>query len=138
MVATLLRSIVEQPDAGQVQAQHARVVEQLLGRFDDSAALLVEAEVDILAFSLFPKEPRRQIWSNNPVRHEAPTDRVGGRSPPASCRSSPLSRRQPNREAPVRARAASTTTGQVGTATGLDPASKTEGCTNAKTSGGTP
>jgi putative transposase len=66
MVATLIRSIFDQPDADQVHAQHARVVEQLLERFGDAAAMLTDAEVDILAFSTFPKEHWRQIWSNNP------------------------------------------------------------------------
>jgi putative transposase len=66
MVATLIRSIFEQPDADQVLAQHARVVEQLSERFGDAAAMLTDAAGDILAFATFPKEHWRQIWSNNP------------------------------------------------------------------------
>jgi putative transposase len=66
MVATLIRSIFEQPDAEQVLAQHARVVEQLTERFGDAAAMLTDAAGDILAFATFPKEHWRQIWSNNP------------------------------------------------------------------------
>jgi putative transposase len=66
MVATLIRSIFDQPDHEQVLAQHARVVEQLSERFDDSADMLIRAEGDILAFASFPKEHWRQIWSNNP------------------------------------------------------------------------
>jgi len=66
MVGALIRSIFEQPDADQVHAQHARVVEQLGERFSDAASMLIEAEADILAFSSFPKEHWRQIWSNNP------------------------------------------------------------------------
>ena len=66
MVATLIRSIFEQPDHEQVLAQHARVVEQLAERFADAAEMLTGAEGDILAFSSFPKEHWRQIWSNNP------------------------------------------------------------------------
>ena len=46
--------------------QHARVVEQLAERFGDAADMLISAEADILAFSGFPKEHWRQIWSNNP------------------------------------------------------------------------
>ena len=46
--------------------QHARVVEQLAERFADAADMLVSAETDIFAFSSFPKEHWRQIWSNNP------------------------------------------------------------------------
>ena len=66
MVATLIRSIFDQPDAEQVHLQHARVVEQLAERFADAADMLVGAAADILAFSGFPKEHWRQIWSNNP------------------------------------------------------------------------
>lgn len=67
MVATLVRSIFAQPDAESVRQQHARVVEQLTGRFDAAAELLIEAEHDLLAFASFPKEHWRQIWSNNPA-----------------------------------------------------------------------
>ena len=66
MVATLIRSIFEQPDADQVLAQHARVVDQLTERFGDAANMLTDAAGDILAFATFPKEHWRQIWSNNP------------------------------------------------------------------------
>jgi len=66
MVATLIRSIFEQPDHEQVMAQHARVVEQLAERFADAAEMLISAQADILAFATFPKEHWRQIWSNNP------------------------------------------------------------------------
>jgi putative transposase len=66
-VATMVRSIFAQPDAATVYEQHARVVEQLSGRFPEAAALLEEAACDLLAFSAFPKEHWRQIWSNNPL-----------------------------------------------------------------------
>jgi len=66
MVATLVRSIFEQPDAETTLAQHARVVEQLEVKFGDAAAMLIDAAPDILAFTPFPKEHWRQIRSNNP------------------------------------------------------------------------
>ena len=66
MVATLVRTIFEQPDAASVWAQHARVVQQLAERFGDAATHLAEAAPDVLAFTGFPKEHWRQIWSNNP------------------------------------------------------------------------
>ena len=56
MVATLVRTIFEQPDHDSVWAQHARVVDQLTGRFDDAAVMLLDAADDLLAFSTFPPE----------------------------------------------------------------------------------
>jgi transposase-like protein len=67
LVATLLRSIFAQPSAGEVWAQHGRVVEQLQDRFPAAADLLLMAAEDILAFAAFPSEHWRQIWSNNPL-----------------------------------------------------------------------
>jgi putative transposase len=64
-VATMVRSIFAQPDADSVREQHGRVVAQLEGRFPEAAALLDEAGPEILAFTSFPKEHWRQIWSNN-------------------------------------------------------------------------
>ena len=51
MVATLVRTIFEQPDHDSVWAQHTRVVDQLTGRFDDAATMLLDAADDLLAFS---------------------------------------------------------------------------------------
>jgi putative transposase len=64
-VATMARSIFAQPDAESVYEQHARVVGQLEARFPEAAALLDEAGPEILAFTGFPKEHWRQLWSNN-------------------------------------------------------------------------
>lgn len=66
LVATLVRSIFAQPDAAQVTAQHERVVDQLAERFPDAADHLAEAGPEILAFTGYPKEHWRQIWSTNP------------------------------------------------------------------------
>jgi transposase-like protein len=66
IVATYVRTIFMQPDAESVRAQHARTVEQLRNRFAKAAALLDEAAEELLAFTAFPKEHWRQIWSNNP------------------------------------------------------------------------
>jgi putative transposase len=66
MVATLVRTIFAQPDRASVWAQHARVVEQLAGQFPAAADHLADAAPDVLAFTGFPKEHWRQIWSNNP------------------------------------------------------------------------
>jgi putative transposase len=64
-VATMVRTIFAQPDAQTVREQHRRIVDQLQARFPEAAALLEEAEPDLLAFTAFPKEHWRQLWSNN-------------------------------------------------------------------------
>ena len=64
-VATMVRTIFAQPDAATVHEQHRRIVNQLQTRFPEAAALLEEAAVDLLAFTSFPKEHWRQLWSNN-------------------------------------------------------------------------
>ena len=64
-VATMVRTIFAQPDAATVHDQHARIVDQLQTRFPEAAALLEEAGPDLLAFTGFPKEHWRQLWSNN-------------------------------------------------------------------------
>jgi len=66
MVATLVRSVFEQPDAASVWDQHTRVLAQLEERFPHAAALLADAAADLLSFTGFPPEHWRQIWSNNP------------------------------------------------------------------------
>jgi transposase-like protein len=65
-VATLVRTIFDQPAAEEVAAQHARVVDSLAAKHPDAAAHLDEAKDDLLAFTAFPREIWRQIWSNNP------------------------------------------------------------------------
>jgi putative transposase len=65
-VATMLRTIFEQPDAASVYAQHRHVVETLEAKYPAAAEHLDEAREDILAFTAFPKAVWRQTWSNNP------------------------------------------------------------------------
>ena len=65
-VATLVRSIFAQPDADSVLEQHKRVVEQLKPKMRDAANMLGECREELLAFTSFPKEHWKQIWSNNP------------------------------------------------------------------------
>ncbi len=56
LVATTVRTIYEQSSAAEVQAQHARVLEQLAERFPEAAALLADAGPEILAFTAFPAQ----------------------------------------------------------------------------------
>jgi transposase-like protein len=65
-VKALLHSIYDQPDAEAVHAQFDRVVDALAEKLPAVAEHLEEARADILAFTAFPKEIWRQIWSNNP------------------------------------------------------------------------
>jgi transposase-like protein len=65
-VLTLLRTIFDQPDADQVAAQFARVVQALEAKFPTAGEHLAAAEGDLLAFTAFPREVWRQVWSNNP------------------------------------------------------------------------
>ena len=64
-VATMVRSIFAQPDAETVHEQHRRIADQLETRFPEAAALLDEAAADLLAFTGFPKEHWRQLWSTD-------------------------------------------------------------------------
>jgi putative transposase len=66
VVASLVRSIFAQPDAAAVWAQQVRVVTELADRFPAAAELVAAAAPDLLAFTAFPVEHWRQIWSNNP------------------------------------------------------------------------
>jgi putative transposase len=72
LVAPLVRSIFDQPDQDSAWAQHARIVEQLTGRFDDAAELLAESGHEILAFTAFPKAHWGQLRSNNPLSVNRP------------------------------------------------------------------
>ena len=67
-VATMVRTIFAQPDAQTVHEQHTRIVDQLETRFPEAAALLDEAGPDLLAFTGFPKEHWRQLWTQQLAR----------------------------------------------------------------------
>ena len=65
-VKALLHSIYDQPDAEAVHAQYDRVIDALHDKLPTVAEHLEGTRADILAFTPFPKEIWRQIWSNNP------------------------------------------------------------------------
>jgi putative transposase len=65
-VRTLLHSVYDQPDREAVHAQYDRVLDALSDKLPAVAEHLDAARADVLAFSSFPKEIWRQLWSNNP------------------------------------------------------------------------
>src|SRR3954467_15227826 len=65
-VATLIRTVFDQPDADSVRAQYDRAVTAIAERFPAAAEHLDDAREELLAFTAFPREVWRQIWSNNP------------------------------------------------------------------------
>jgi len=65
-VRALLHSVYDQPDTKSVHAQYDRVLDALVEKLPKVAAHLQDNRADVLAFTGFPKELWRQIWSNNP------------------------------------------------------------------------
>jgi transposase-like protein len=65
-VKTLLHSVYDQPDRQAVHDQYDRILDALSDKLPAVAEHLDAARADVLAFSSFPKEIWRQIWSNNP------------------------------------------------------------------------
>lgn len=67
MVAAAVRTIFAQPDATAVAEQFERVNVMLEGQFPDVAGALRASRDDLLAFSAFPLEHWRKLWSTNPL-----------------------------------------------------------------------
>jgi transposase-like protein len=65
-VKALLHSVYDQPDAESVHAQFDRVLDTLGEKLPAVAEHLDQARADVLAFTGFPKQVWRQVWSNNP------------------------------------------------------------------------
>jgi transposase-like protein len=65
-VATLVRTVFDQPDTDAVWAQYTRAVQAIEAKFPAAAEHLDGAREELLAFTAFPREIWRQIWSNNP------------------------------------------------------------------------
>ena len=73
MVAALFRTIFAQPDATAVHATWDEVRDQLAKPFPKIGPLMDDAKAEVLAFTAFPKEIWRQIWSNNPISVNRPS-----------------------------------------------------------------
>ena len=67
LVATTIRTVFAQPEPDQARAQWRRVADGFRARFPRLAALLDDAEPDVLAYLGFPRDHWRQLWSNNPL-----------------------------------------------------------------------
>jgi transposase-like protein len=65
-VAALFRMIFLQQDADAVRQQAEHTLTALEQRWPDAAKVFAGAFEDVLAFTGFPREHWRQIWSNNP------------------------------------------------------------------------
>jgi putative transposase len=110
-VATMVRSILAQPDADSVHEQHVRIVSQLEGRFPEAATLLEEAGPEILAFTA----PRMStgVSSGRTTRSSGSTKRSA--AAPTSSASSPTGPRSSALSAP--SSPSSTTSGRSPAAT---------------------
>ena len=65
-VKAMLHSVYDQPDAKAVHAQFDKLLDTVAGRLPEVAEHLDTARADVLAFTTFPKELWRQVWSNIP------------------------------------------------------------------------
>ena len=66
MVGTLVRTIFAQQRPGDAWDQLHRVVDQLAELYPDAATMLADAAPDVLAYTAYPKDTWRRVWSNNP------------------------------------------------------------------------
>ena len=65
-VKAMLHSVYDQPEAKAVHAQYDKMLDTLADSLPAVHEHLDAARADVLAFTSFPKEIWRQIWSNNP------------------------------------------------------------------------
>jgi transposase-like protein len=65
-VKAMLHSVYDQPDATAVHAQYDKLLDTVAETLPAVHDHLDTARADILAFTAFPREVWRQIWSNNP------------------------------------------------------------------------
>jgi putative transposase len=66
LVAATIRTVFAQPTAAAARQQWRQVADGFRSRFPRLAALMDEAESDVLAYLAFPATHGRQIWSTNP------------------------------------------------------------------------
>jgi transposase-like protein len=67
LVAATIRTVFAQPEPEMARQTWRQVADGFCARYPKLAALLDDAESDVLAYLAFPSEHWRQIWSNNPL-----------------------------------------------------------------------
>jgi putative transposase len=67
MVAAALRTVFVHPDPAEVASAWDRVADTFTAQFPKVSDLMAQAKADVLAFSAFPFEHWRKIWSTNPL-----------------------------------------------------------------------
>jgi len=67
LVAATIRTVFAQPTPELVREHWRKVTETFRGRYPRLTQLMDESEEDLLAYTHFPHEHWRQIWSNNPL-----------------------------------------------------------------------
>lgn len=67
MVGATIRTVFAQPDGESAHGQWRRVADGFRERFPKLAALMDEAEEEVLSYAAFPKEHWQKLWSNNPL-----------------------------------------------------------------------
>ena len=67
VVSAFIATAFAQEDAGQARAQWRRVADQLRPKVPKLAAMMDEAELDVLAYMSFPSQHRAKLHSTNPL-----------------------------------------------------------------------
>jgi transposase-like protein len=67
LVAATIRTVFVEPTPQATREQWRKVADGFRPAYPRLAALMDEAEDDVLAYLAFPREHWRQIWSNNPL-----------------------------------------------------------------------
>jgi transposase-like protein len=67
LVAATIRTVFAQPTPELVREHWRKVADTFRGRYPRLSKLMDESQEDVLAYTHFPHEHWRQIWSNNPL-----------------------------------------------------------------------
>ncbi len=65
-VTAMMHSVYDQPDATSVHTQYDKLIDTVVDKLLGVARHLEAARTDVLAFTAFPDQIWRQIWSDNP------------------------------------------------------------------------